>query len=338
MSKLKHKTHSFSLISRCFLSVLAGICLTATCLADGHHKKQHGPNFPASVQTQIQQIIQAQGDVKDGVLSIEVDRNDITGETIHSVPILPSFEINGTLYFQMLNGKGGDGDGDGDGDDNGSKGNNVMLNGDIALLSSEVDPFIDALVANGLTFQAEHQHFYDLTPPVWFIHYRMKGSATKVASAVKAALSVTATPFPQTMPSNPTTPLPAQTLAQILGGTATVGEDGVVTVDVERDDPIWLGGVQILPDLGVQTTIEFEPYGGGQNAAVAPDFGMTADEVQQVIKTMRAQGWDIGCLYNQETDEKPQLYFSHNFKTGDAVQLAKEIRKGLNHMDMRFKS
>ncbi len=27
------------------------------------------------------------------------------------------------------------------------------------------------------------------------------------------------------------------------------------------------------------------------------------------MQVMRQQGWDIGCLYNQETDEHPQLYF-----------------------------
>ena len=49
---------------------------------------------------------------------------------------------------------------------------------------------------------------------------------------------------------------------------------------------------------------------------------------------MRAQGWDIGCLYNQETDEHPQLFFSHQFKTGEPDQLAREIRRGLDRMNV----
>lgn len=48
------------------------------------------------------------------------------------------------------------------------------------------------------------------------------------------------------------------------------------------------------------------------------------------MATMRGMGWDIGCLYNQETNEHPQLYFSHQFKTGDPYALAAEIRKGLD--------
>ena len=51
---------------------------------------------------------------------------------------------------------------------------------------------------------------------------------------------------------------------------------------------------------------------------------MTAGEIQNVIGVMRQHGWDIGCLYNQETAELPQLYFSHDFKTGDPYELAEE--------------
>lgn len=44
----------------------------------------------------------------------------------------------------------------------------------------------------------------------------------------------------------------------------------------------------------------------------------------------RGQGFTIHCLYNQETAENPQLYFSHQLKIGDALQLAQQIRKGLD--------
>jgi hypothetical protein len=57
---------------------------------------------------------------------------------------------------------------------------------------------------------------------------------------------------------------------------------------------------------------------------------MVASEVQNVVRVMRRQGWEIGCLYNQETDEQPQLYFSHQVKVGNAVELAHEVRRGLN--------
>lgn len=282
----------------------------------------------SNVVSTIQNIIQAEGTTDNGVLSISIDRDDITNVTLHGVPMLPAFQIHGDLDFQSINQ-----DGDKDGDDT-----QVILNGDMALKESEVMPFLDQLLSHGIVFQAEHQHFYDFHPEVWFIHFRKTGSASTVAHDIKAALNVTSTPFPQTMPNNPTTPLPKDEIAQILGNSASVESDGIVHVDVPRNDFIVLGGIHISPYLNVQTPVDFEPNGGGQNAAVVADFGMTAKEVQPVVKLMRSLGWDVGCLYNQETDEQPQLYFAHMFKKGNSVTLAREVREGLNLMNMHFSS
>ena len=87
----------------------------------------------------------------------------------------------------------------------------------------------------------------------------------------------------------------------------------------------------INPFLNVATAIDIKPLDkSGSKAAVVPDFAMTADEVVPVTRLMRSLGWFDGCLYNQETDEQPQLYFSHMIKVGDPYQLAREVRKGLN--------
>jgi hypothetical protein len=58
---------------------------------------------------------------------------------------------------------------------------------------------------------------------------------------------------------------------------------------------------------------------------------MSAGEVDPVCRTMRAQGFEIGCLYNQETGEHPQLYFAHMIATGEPQRLARAIRRGLDH-------
>lgn len=58
-----------------------------------------------SLFKEIEEVIQAQGMYSDGVFSIEIDRNDINNVTLNGVPIKPAFQINGTLYFQRLNGE-----------------------------------------------------------------------------------------------------------------------------------------------------------------------------------------------------------------------------------------
>jgi hypothetical protein len=276
-------------------------------------RRQHG-KLPAK---QMQDVLQSEGTVSDGVLSIDIDRNDIG-----SVPgplgvtFSGSFEIDGTLTFEPL----GD--------------HLAFFNGDLPLLPQETQPFIDALIGNGLTFQAFHQHFIEMNPQIWFIHWRGIGAPLALAKAVRAALGATATPFPQTMPANPTTPLDYKRLAKILHGTAQVGNNGVVTVSVNRRDRIVVQGVQLNPGSNIMTDIEFNPRNSsGTVADAAPDFSMTGPEVMPVVEKMRAQGWFVSCLYNQETQEHPQLFFSHMLKTGDPYTLAAEIRLGLDKTD-----
>jgi hypothetical protein len=273
-------------------------------------QEQHG-HLPVEA---MENILKAHGTVSHGVLSIDIGRNDI-GDVAGplGVTFTPAFEINGTLTFQPL------------GDDH------AFFNGDLALKSDECSPVIDAIIANALTFQAFHQHYIETRPNVWFIHWRGEGAPVPLARAVKHVLDVTSTPFPQKPPTHPTTPLDPDRLAAILHGSAEVGEEGVVTVTVDRTDRIVIDGIHVSPEANIFTEVQFKPLtSSGSRAAVGPDFGMTSSEVMPVVSLMRRLGWFQGCLYNQETSEYPQLYFDHMLKIGDAYALAGEVRRGLD--------
>jgi hypothetical protein len=284
--------------------------LATTALARPQYR-QHG-KLPVA---EIEAALGAQGNVSHGVLDIGIERRDLTTVTgPQGVIFTPSFELHGDLTFQPL------------------QGGRAFFNGDLALLPQEINGVIDAILRNRLVFQAFHQHFYDITPEVWFIHLRGVGSPVGLARAIRNVLAVTATPLPQQRPSNPTTPLDSGRLAQILRGDAQIGGDGVVTVSVGRAGKIVIGEVEASAEANISTTVEFLPLAAdGSRAAVAPDFSMTAVEITPVMREMRRQGWDIGCLYNQESAESPQLYFSHQLKTGDPYALAAEVRRGLDH-------
>ena len=261
---------------------------------------------------QIEHILQGPGTVSNGVLSISLSRTDLgTVKGPLGVPFEGPFELMHDIYFQSL-------------------GNNkAILNGDVTLLPKEVNPFIDALLASGLVLQAYHQHYIEENPQTWHIHFRGVGDPLDLARALHKAIKVTGTPLPQKAGST-TTPLDANRLGKILGGDASV-DDGVVNVEVARKNRIRLGGVEISPYLNVATTIQIKPLDkGGSKAAVGPDLSMTADEVVPVTRLIRQKGWFDGCLYNQETDEQPQLYFSHMLKVGDPYELAREVRKALD--------
>jgi hypothetical protein len=296
-----------------FLSAifLAGAC-TSTPSSDITAASSGASSLPVQ---KIQEIVGADGHVDHGVLDISIERKDIGNvQTSTGVTFTPSFEVHADLYFQPL------------------PGGKALLNGDFALKEEEVNPFIKVLIENGLTWQAFHQHAPS-NPQVWFVHYRGVCDPIALATALRKAIDTTSTPLPQQSPKNPTTPLDPDKLASILHGTAQVGEDGVVTVSVSRKHGVKLDGVTAEPETGISTNIEFKPT-GGTNADVVPDFSMTADETMPVVTTMLVQNdWYQGCLYNQETAEEPQLYFDHMVKSGDAYQLAREIRDGLDETD-----
>ena len=278
---------------------------------------------------QIEKIIQIQGDIENGILHLEVERNDIGdvqgpmgpvkpgGPNVPQVTFDGAFEINGDIFFQPLG--------------NGQ----AFLNADMALKEEEVNPFIFTLLKDGLIFQAFHQHL-PMHPQVWFVHYRGIGDAIALAKAISDAISVTSTPLPQAPPPNPSTPLDPGKLAAILhADQVSVGDEGVVTLWVYRRDQVTIDGVQVNPQANISTNIEFKPLGGSQ-AAVVPDFSMESSEIVPVVRLMLNQlGWYQGCLYNQETNEYEQLFFDHMLKVGDAYQLAREIREGLNLTEAR---
>jgi hypothetical protein len=279
-------------------------------------REKHGGRLPVA---EIERIVQAEGTVSGGVLSIDISRDDI-GDVAGplGVTFTPAFEIDGTLTFQPL------------------EHGRAFFNGDLALKATETNPVIDAIIAHGLVFQAFHQHYDQMSPQIWFIHLRGIGDPLRLARGVRAVLGATSTPLPQTMPANPTTPLDPERLAHILHGEAEVGEEGVVTVTVLRKDRVRIHGVRVSPEANISTMVEFKPLdGSGTRAAAAPDFSMTGHEVQPVVALMRRQGYHVGCLYNQETSEHPQLFFSHMLKTGDPYALAAEIRRGLDRTNSR---
>lgn len=179
------------------------------------------------------------GTVMNGVLTIELDRTDLHVIGPHGLPWKPAFELTHEFYFQPLS----------DG--------RAFLNGELTLLPSELNPVIDELFAGGLYLMAQHQHFFNEDPQTFHIHFRGIGDPLQIAQAAINVVKVTGTPLPQKQPSNPTTPLPTKQMASIIGGTAMVSSDGVVTISVPRAETIVVAGVALLPQTGVSVTVAF---------------------------------------------------------------------------------
>lgn len=300
---------------------LAGAAIGAAALAPSAAAAAPGKKSePSGLDAKLlERILRAPAKDSDGVVSVSIGRNDIDRATAPAgampggmrVPFNSAFELGGEMVFQRLDAQ------------------RAMLNGDFVFLAEEINPAIDAMLAHGLELQALHQHYFDVRPMVWFMHFRGIGSPESLARAGAAVVATTGTKLPQTEPGKQTSPLPKDAIGKILGADPEVAEHGVLQIVVPRTDTIHLGGIAVKPALNVSSNISIQPLGDGM-AAAAPDFAMKANEVRPVIATMRRHGWAVHCLYNQETDESPQLYFAHMIKTGDPLMLAREIRDGLD--------
>jgi hypothetical protein len=106
---------------------------------------------------------------------------------------------------------------------------------------------------------------------------------------------------------------------------------GVYQFGVPRRDVVKEGGMDMAPagPMGVATAINFQPTGGGK-AAITGDFVLTEDEVNPVIKALRAGGIEITALHSHMLDEAPRLFFMHFWANDDALKLARGLREALD--------
>jgi len=81
--------------------------------------------------------------------------------------------------------------------------------------------------------------------------------------------------------------------------------------------------------MGVATAINFQPTGGGK-AAITGDFVLIADEVNPVMKALRANGIEVAAIHLHMLTEQPRLIFMHFWANDDAVKLARGLSAALD--------
>lgn len=89
--------------------------------------------------------------------------------------------------------------------------------------------------------------------------------------------------------------------------------------------------MQLAPagPLGVATAINFQSTGGGK-AAITGDFVLIGEEVNPVVKALRANGIEVTAIHSHMLSEQPRLIFLHFWANDDAVKLARGLRAALD--------
>jgi hypothetical protein len=201
--------------------------------------------------------------------------------TLDGVTIKPALALGGWLGFEPVTDGG------------------TLLMGDLVLTESEVNPVMAKLLGSGIEITAIHNHLLRTSQPTLYMHIHGHGDPMAMATAIRAALAESKTPF-----SAPAAPSVAQTtqidldtekLDEAIGAKGKVN-GGVYQFSVPRIDTITERGLPVPPAMGTGTVINFQATGGGK-AAITGDFVLTAGEVNPLLRALRLNGIEVTAIH-----------------------------------------
>jgi hypothetical protein len=262
---------------------------------------------------EVLKSLDRKGDFKDGVLKVNIPRNDLK-MTIRGVVTPTPFGFGGWVAFSKD-----------------SSGGEVMM-GDLVLLQEEVNPVMSALLDNGIDVTALHNHFFWDDPHVYFMHVHGMGKAADLSHRIKPALDLighlkaeAATPLGTTGAA-----LDTAKIAQIVGHP---GEQSgsVYKITVGRKDIAMTDhGATINARMGLNTWAAF--YGTQDDSVIAGDIAMLEGELTPVLKTLRRNGIDVVAIHHHMTGEQPMVIFLHYSGRGPAEKMANAFKDALGDL------
>ena len=255
------------------------------------------------------------GDFKDGVLKVNIPRNDVR-VTINQRPAPTPFGFGGWVAFTK-----------------GDKGMEVLM-GDLVLTEDEVNPVMSAILQNGLDVTALHNHFFWEQPRIFYMHVHGMGTAADLSRRLKPAIDLIDQAAKRAQTSSiSASPAAAGTLegaalARIIGHQ---GEQSgpVYKITIGRPDiDLREHGAAVNARMGLNTWAAFA--GSDADSMVAGDVAMLEHEVTPVLKALRANGLNIVAIHHHMTDVKPVVIFLHYYGTGPAAKLAQGVRAAVD--------
>ena len=118
----------------------------------------------------VEQIMGLKGKQNGPILSFSIPRKEKTTEDGMEIP--SRFGISTGIAFQKV-------------------GNKTAITGDFVLMADEVNPVAKALIQNGITVTAIHNHMLTDSPRLFMMHFWAIGDPETLAKGLKAALDKT---------------------------------------------------------------------------------------------------------------------------------------------------
>jgi hypothetical protein len=260
----------------------------------------------------VLKVLNKSGDFNGNVLKVNVPRSDVT-VAVQGLLVPTPLGFGGWLAMTK-----------------GDHGLDVMM-GDLVLTESEVNPVMTAILSAGLDVTALHNHFFFDSPLIYYMHVHGTGSAAELAKKVKPALDLIGRdPFAVQAGVGADLakgPLTVNRLSTIVGHP---GEQSgpVYKITIGRPDiQLREHGARIDARMGLNTWAAFA--GSDQEAVVAGDVAMLADDVTPVLTALRRAGLSVVALHHHMTTGTP-VFFVHYWGRGEAATLARGVRAALD--------
>jgi uncharacterized protein DUF1259 len=210
----------------------------------------------------------------------------------------------------------------------------IMVMGDIVLFEDEVNPVMSVALDKGLEVTALHNHFFFDEPKVYFMHIGGEGAVNKLAEGVRAIFDKVKeirTANAQPAKSFGLGQLPeknsidGEAISQVFGQKGDA-KDGMYKVTIGRETR--MAECTVGNTMGINTWAAFA--GTPDDALVVGDFVMLENELQTVLKTLRANAINIVAIHQHMTGENPRMIFLHYYGRGKALTLAQAVKSAIN--------
>ncbi len=253
-----------------------------------------------------------EGIVKDGQFKITVPQNDLN-VMVDGFKIIPPMGLGSWVAFAPTS-------------------DQPMVMGDIVVTEKDLKPVQQEVIKQGLTITAIHNHFVRNEPDVMYMHIGGMGDEKELAKSVKAVLDK----VKETRGGNPAdasvstveNTLDTNLIDSILGYNGEMN-NGVYKITIGRPDVnLKEHGAPVSTFLGFNTWASWQ--GTAEQAAVAGDFAMLADEVAPVIKALVENDIEVVAVHTHMVHENPKIFFLHYWGVGQAEKLAKGLRSALD--------
>jgi Domain of Unknown Function (DUF1259) len=297
-----------STVAALVVMAVSGAVLLAATLRGANAQQKAEADWKA-----VEEALGKSGQVQVGdVYRVAVPRTDLKVK-VQGVDVKAGFALGSYAAFKKM-------------------GKDTMVMGDLVLLDEEVQDVMAVLAAKGVAITALHNHLNEMSPHVMYMHYSGHGDAVQLASAIHEALSKSGTPLGQgPAASAPASGGPEIDQKQVEGALGRTGRvnNGILQVGVARAEKITENGMELLPAMGVNTALNFQPTGDGK-AAITGDFVLISHEVNPVLKALREHGIQVTAVHNHALGDNPRLFYMHFWANDDAVKLARGLKVALD--------